>query len=137
MLVDGVRTPFLTSGSDYKDMMPHDLQREAIKGLVKKLDLPVEEVDNVVCGTVIMEVRTSNIAREAALSAGIPEKVPCHTVTLACISSNVAITAGIFGNSLVLCPPVDHPAIYSPRAYRRETKAFTPTRTNNEIARNS
>lgn len=95
VLVDGVRTPFLTSGSDYKDMMPHDLQREAIKGLVKKLKLPVEEVDNVVCGTVIMEVKTSNIAREAALSAGIPEKVPCHTVTLACISSNVAITAGM------------------------------------------
>jgi len=95
VLVDGVRTPFLTSGSDYKDMMPHDLQREAIKGLVKKLDLPVEEVNNVVCGTVIMEVKTSNIAREAALSAGIPEKVPCHTVTLACISSNIAITAGM------------------------------------------
>jgi hypothetical protein len=32
VLVDGVRTPFLTSGSDYKDMMPHDLQREALKG---------------------------------------------------------------------------------------------------------
>jgi len=95
VLVDGVRTPFLTSGSDYKDMMPHDLQREAIKGLVKKLDLPVEEVDGVVCGTVIMEVKTSNIAREAALSAGIPEKAPCHTVTLACISSNVAITTGM------------------------------------------
>jgi len=95
VLVDGVRTPFLTSGSDYKDMMPHDLQREAIKGLVKKLNLPAEEVDSVVCGTVIMEVKTSNIAREAALSAGIPEKVPCHTVTLACISSNVAITTGM------------------------------------------
>merc|ERR1711990_190941 len=41
------------------------------------------------------EVKTSNIAREAALSAGIPEKAPCHTVTLACISSNVAITTGM------------------------------------------
>ena len=100
-----MRTPFLTSGSDYKDMMPHDLQREAIKGLVKKLDLPVEEVNNVVCGTVIMEVKTSNIAREAALSAGIPEKVPCHTVTLACISSNIAITAGERGvATFAWCP---------------------------------
>jgi len=95
VLVDGVRTPFLTSGSDYKDMMPHDLQREAIKGLLKKLDLPADQIDSVVCGTVIMEVKTSNIAREAALSAGVPQKVPCHTVTLACISSNVAITTGM------------------------------------------
>jgi acetyl-CoA acyltransferase len=35
-------------------------------------------------------VRTSNIAREAGLSAGFPQSVPAHTVTMACISSNVA-----------------------------------------------
>ncbi len=40
-------------------------------------------------------VRTSNIARESALAAGIPDTVPAHTVTLACISSNVAISTGI------------------------------------------
>jgi len=68
-------------------------------------------VDHVVMGTVIQEVRTSNIAREvccrhgdnvlllllswqALLSAGYPEKTPCHTVTMACISSNVAMTTG-------------------------------------------
>jgi acetyl-CoA acetyltransferase len=39
-------------------------------------------------------VRTSNIARESALAAGIPDFVPAHTVTLACISSNVAIATG-------------------------------------------
>lgn len=38
-------------------------------------------------------VRTSNIAREAALAAGISNKVPAHTVTLACISSNVAVSS--------------------------------------------
>lgn len=32
-------------------------------------------------------VRTSNIAREAALGAGIPDSVPAHTVTMACISA--------------------------------------------------
>lgn len=36
-------------------------------------------------------MRTSNIAREAALAAGIPDTVPAHTVTMACISSNAAI----------------------------------------------
>jgi acetyl-CoA acyltransferase len=46
-------------------------------------------------GTVIQEVKTANIAREASLSAGIPDKIPAHTVTLACISSNVAMCTGI------------------------------------------
>lgn len=39
-------------------------------------------------------VRTSNLAREAALAAGIPDKVPAHTVTQACISSNQAAAQG-------------------------------------------
>lgn len=40
----------------------------------------------------IQEVKTSNVAREAMLAAGMSDKTPAHTVTLACISSNMAIT---------------------------------------------
>lgn len=61
---------------------------------MKKTGIPKEVVDYVTYGTVIQEVKTSNIAREAALSAGFSDKTPAHTVTLACISSNVAITTG-------------------------------------------
>jgi acetyl-CoA acyltransferase len=46
-------------------------------------------------GTVIQDVQTSNIAREAALAAGIPNEVPAFTVTMACISSNQALTSGV------------------------------------------
>lgn len=31
VLVEGVRTPFLVSGTDYRKLMPHDLAREALK----------------------------------------------------------------------------------------------------------
>ena len=51
-------------------------------------------LDGVVYGTVIQEARTSNIARESALGAGVPDTTPAHTVTLACISANVAISHG-------------------------------------------
>lgn len=51
MIVDGVRTPFLTSGSQFADLKPHDLAREAIKALLTRTQLPVEEVDHVVMGT--------------------------------------------------------------------------------------
>ena len=46
-------------------------------------------------GTVIQEVKTSNVARESALAAGIPLSVPATTVTMACISSNAAIAMGV------------------------------------------
>ena len=40
----------------------------------------------------LKEVKTSNIAREAALGAGFSDRIPAHTVTMACISSNQAMT---------------------------------------------
>jgi len=92
VLVDGVRTPFLMSSTAYKSLMPHDLQRYALTGLVNKLGLDKSVVDYICMGTVIQEVKTSNIAREAALGAGFSDRIPAHTVTMACISSNQAIT---------------------------------------------
>ena len=72
--------------------MPHDLQRYALTGLVNKTGLDKSLVDYFCMGTVIQEVKTSNIAREAALGAGFSDRIPAHTVTMACISSNQAIT---------------------------------------------
>ncbi|XP_005103881.1 trifunctional enzyme subunit beta, mitochondrial [Aplysia californica] len=95
VLVEGVRTPFLQSGTQYKNLMPHDLLRHAMKGLIKRTSVPTDAVDYIVMGTVIMEVKTSNIAREAALGAGFSDRIPAHTVTQACISANQAITTGV------------------------------------------
>ncbi|CAH1775024.1 unnamed protein product [Owenia fusiformis] len=95
VLVEGVRTPFLMSGTQYKNLMPHDLQRTALQGLLKRTEIDPDEVGYITIGTVIQEVKTSNIAREAALGAGFSQFTPSHTVTMACISSNAAITTGM------------------------------------------
>lgn len=95
VLVDGVRTPFLMSGTDYTKMMPHEVAKVALRGILQKTGVPKEMIDYVLYGTVIQEVKTSNIAREAALCAGYSDKTPAHTVTMACISSNVAMTTAI------------------------------------------
>nr|AFM90409.1 trifunctional enzyme subunit beta, mitochondrial-like protein [Callorhinchus milii] len=92
VLVEGVRTPFLMSGTTYANMMPHDLARASLQGLLRRTNIPKSAVDYIVYGTVIQEVKTSNIAREAALGAGFSDKTPSHTVTMACISSNQAMT---------------------------------------------
>ena len=66
----------------------------ALKGLMDKTAVDPKSIDYLYYGTVIQESRTSNIAREASMGAGIPISVPSHTVTQACISSNQAITTG-------------------------------------------
>lgn len=63
--------------------------------MLRKTKIDKELIDYIVYGTVIQEVKTSNIAREAALAAGFSDKTPAHTVTMACISSNQAITTGV------------------------------------------
>lgn len=62
----------------------------ALKGLVTKTAIDPGKIGYLTMGTVIQEVRTSNLARECALGANFPNSVPAHTVTMACISSNQA-----------------------------------------------
>ncbi|KAG9509980.1 Trifunctional enzyme subunit beta, mitochondrial, partial [Fragariocoptes setiger] len=95
VLIDGVRTPFLQSSTGFNDLLAYELQHIAFTNLIKRTGISPDLVQYVVCGTVIQEGRTSNIAREAVLSAGFPHKVPAHTVTQACISSNQAITSAM------------------------------------------
>ncbi|KAK3930318.1 Trifunctional enzyme subunit beta, mitochondrial [Frankliniella fusca] len=95
VFVDGVRTPFLPSGTGYQKLMPHELARHALLNLSRRTGIPREAVQYIVYGTVIQEVKTSNIARDSALCAGFSERIPAHTVTHACLSSCQAITSGI------------------------------------------
>ena len=85
VIIDGSRTPFLRSGTDYMDLLSYQLGGFAIKGLLNKTGIDPEQVDGVVMGNVISNVKTPNVAREAALTAGIPNTVPCRTVSQACI----------------------------------------------------
>ena len=100
VFIDGCRTPFLRSGTNYLNLMAYELGRHAIKGLLLKTGLNAKDVDQVIMGIVVANAKTSNVAREAALTAGIHSKAHCQTVTQACISANRAICNGI--NELLL-----------------------------------
>uniref|UniRef100_A0A4W3HE22 Trifunctional enzyme subunit beta, mitochondrial n=1 Tax=Callorhinchus milii TaxID=7868 RepID=A0A4W3HE22_CALMI len=90
--LNAVNASMFASLYKYANMMPHDLARASLQGLLRRTNIPKSAVDYIVYGTVIQEVKTSNIAREAALGAGFSDKTPSHTVTMACISSNQAMT---------------------------------------------
>ncbi|TVQ03105.1 MAG: thiolase family protein [Balneolaceae bacterium] len=93
--IDGGRTPFLRSQSDFKHFSAYDLGRMAVSGLINKTKLNGDDVDHVYYGNVIQDINTSNIAREIGLAAGLPDSVPATTLSMACISSNVAVTAAM------------------------------------------
>ncbi|REL38493.1 acetyl-CoA C-acyltransferase [Rhodohalobacter sp. SW132] len=92
VFIDGGRTPFLRAGTEFKKLSAYDLGRRAIAGLISRTKLDGEHIDRVFYGNVIQDINTSNVARESSLAAGLPESIPATTVSMACISSNMALT---------------------------------------------
>ena len=126
VLIEGCRTPFLKSGTQYMDLMAYEIGQLAISGLLAKTGIEKSTIDSVVLGTVITNLKTSNVAREAALTAGIPHTTPCHTVTQACISANRAIASAIGEiktgiSEVVIAGGVDNTSD-TPIGYRREMR---------------
>ncbi|MEZ4761745.1 MAG: thiolase family protein [Calditrichia bacterium] len=93
--IDGGRTPFLKSSTGFKQLNSYDLARMAIQSLLTKTQIDPDKVDWVIMGRVIGDISNSNVARDAALAAGIPNHTPAATVTLACVSANKAITNAV------------------------------------------
>lgn len=95
VLVDGVRLPFMRSGTEYFDQISYDLARDVLKAVLVRNDLDADLVDAVIMGCVVQNPSTSNVARDGALGAGFPNTVPAYTVTMACISANRAIADAV------------------------------------------
>ncbi len=93
VLVEGVRTPFRRSGTDYLGLTSYDLARLALRGILDASGLTPKDIGLVVMGNVVQNVSTSNVARDASLGAGFLHKTPAHTVTMACISANQAVVS--------------------------------------------
>ena len=94
VLVDGCRIPFQKPGTAYRSYRAHDLARFVIRGLLDRTGLEPGKVGRVVMGSVIQDPQTANVAREAALGAGLPASVPAQTVSMSCLSGHLAITTG-------------------------------------------
>ena len=94
-VVGGIRTPFIKAGGDFKALSSLDLGKIPAKELINRTEIDPGEIDQVVFGTVIPTIKTSNLAREIALGSGVPASVPAFTVTSACASANQAFTSGV------------------------------------------
>ncbi len=104
VIVAGCRTPFLRSGTDFRNFLTYDLARIALKGVIDKSGLPPGEIEHVLFGCVLNEPRTSNVAREAVIGANLPLKISANTISMACISSAQAVSQGA---GLIACGQAD------------------------------
>lgn len=90
-ILGGARTPFLDTAGAYSELMTHELGAKAIAGAVERSGIDPSIIEMVAMGVVLHEVETTNIAREAMLTAGLSSTIPAYTTSMAGLSPNVAV----------------------------------------------
>lgn len=89
VIIAAKRTPIGKIGGILKDIPPEQLVAGLIKGIVRESGLVATDIDDVILGNVVGP--GGNVARLAALQAGLPFSVPGVTVDRQCGSGLEAI----------------------------------------------
>lgn len=91
VIVSAVRTALGKIGGTLKNVQPEDLATLVIKESIQRAQIQAENIDEVIFGQTKQSADAANIARVAALRAGIPIEVPAYTVMRQCGSGLQAV----------------------------------------------
>ncbi len=93
-IMGAVRTAVGKYGGSLKSVPAHTMGALVIQEAVRRAGVNKEWIDEVILGEVRQSTEASNIARCAALEAGLPENVPGFTVNRLCASAMQALFSG-------------------------------------------
>jgi acetyl-CoA C-acetyltransferase len=92
-IYDGIRSPIGRHAGKLAPMRPDDLAGEVIAEVVKRNGVKPEDISDVILGCVTQAGEDCrNVARFAALMAGLPPTTPGVTVNRLCASGLQAVT---------------------------------------------
>ncbi len=91
VILDGVRTPIGRFLGGLSTLSGPELGAVAVREAVARADVDVDDVDEVIMGNVVSAGAGQAPARQAAVNAGIPAKVPAVTVNKVCGSGLKAV----------------------------------------------
>lgn len=95
VIVSAVRTAIGKYGGSLKSVSSGHLGAIVIEEAIGRAGISPEQVDEVIMGEVRQTTESSNMARVAALRAGVPETSPAFTVNRLCASGMQAIASGV------------------------------------------
>ena len=84
VIASACRTAIGKFGGTLKDVPAADLGSIVIKEAIARAGISAEQVDHVYMGCVIQAGQGQNVARQAALKAGLPIETPAVTVNVVC-----------------------------------------------------
>ena len=91
VIVSAVRTAGGRIGGSLKDVQPEDLATVVIRAAIERAGVEPEAIDEVIIGQAKQSADAANLARVAALRAGLPVEVPAYTVMRQCGSGLQAV----------------------------------------------
>ncbi len=92
-IVAGWRTPFCKAGGSMKGARAADLATHVFREVIDRTGVDPAAIDEVILGCAGPDAGEANVARVAALRAGVPEAVPAMTVMRNCASGMEALLA--------------------------------------------
>lgn len=94
VLAAACRTPIGKFGGAFKDLKATELGALALKESLSRAGIPPGIVDEVILGHVVQAGAGQNPARQAALKAGMPDKIAAMTINKVCGSGLKAVVLG-------------------------------------------
>src|SRR5688572_14569703 len=91
VIVSGARTPIGKFGGGFKELPAVELGAAAIREALVRSGISGDQVDYVIMGQVLQAGAGQITARQAAISAGIPQGVPAITINKVCLSGLNAV----------------------------------------------
>src|SRR3990172_10377477 len=91
VLIDGARMPIGKFGGTLRDLVVWQIGAMAIKAIVARTGIDPELIDEVIMSHTRQDGKGTNPARNMMLFAGLPKKIPAHTVNMVCAAGLKAL----------------------------------------------
>jgi acetyl-CoA C-acetyltransferase len=95
VILSACRTPIGSFGGVFKDLSAADLGAVVIREAVARADIKAGDLGDVIMGCVLQAGVGMNVARQAAIKAGVPVEVPAETVNRVCGSGLQAVVHAV------------------------------------------
>src|SRR4051812_5839056 len=95
VILSACRTPIGSFGGALKDLSAVDLGAVVIREAIRRADIQPADLGDIVMGCVLQAGAGMNVARQAAIKAGVPVEVPGETVNRVCGSGLQAVVHAV------------------------------------------
>src|SRR4030095_11245891 len=95
VILSACRTPIGSFGGSLKDFSAVDLGAIVIREAIRRADIQPVDLGDVIMGCVLQAGVGMNVARQAAIKAGVPQEIPAEPVNPVCGSGVQSVVHGV------------------------------------------